>query len=887
MPNETTRKNEPGPRMIALASLFEGFFCVDWIMEITRMKVSEILAFIEAGVEKGQLTKIAPGRFRFKDQQERIRLQETLEPDEKKRSIQAIVHTLLKEPMEEDDTIKLVANHLLNTKNDVQGCRWLNKAALLYYEMYWFKKAKQCARKVLEDLAGSKSAEADELFEAAALGYSHIAIPDTAEIEPVFEALQAALKRARKRDHQPRIGLLEMHLGKMDYFLGNMNSAFRHLDRGWSIIKESNEPRLRRTATSYSTLLLYGQGRYTDVIANYEEFAPEVASHPESRVDALAAIYTGCAYGFTGNVTQGMGLLDALSTHYSDKGDHFIESVLSFGFGITLLELNRAAEALAYFKNSQKTAARAQSDIYQGFCHQYLAECYHRRNDTDKCIDQIKQCLESSQNMKMLPHHFFNLVELCWKIDQASLLDGADLSIDKMIHSALRGNYVYAKGLAYRCQGLLHKQAGEPGKKVIQAFSLSAKWLAASGHQPQLAKTYMELAGEYLFVGDKNKARKSFEKVASILDIYGDHLVPRKLMSLRKDHHDDKGLLEKIMALGQDLVTIRDNRELTGHILSAANQITGAERGAIFVLDRATSAPIPALRAAQNLTEIDVEAPVFGASMKMILETFSTQEGRILTRVMKKGPRAQKDGTVRDCICVPMKIRDNVVGVLYHDNRFFRSTFKQSDLKILSYFAAQAAIAMENAEAYELLQQENRYYEQQQLENFQFEEIVGESPAIQNVFEKVLQVADTDSNVLILGETGVGKELVARAIYQHSSRKDRPYIRVNCSAFPESLIAGELFGHEKGAFTGANERRIGRFELADKGILFLDEIGDISPNVQVRLLRVIQTKEFERLGGGKPIQSDFRLIAAPNRNLYDDVQPNRFPEDLYYRLHVF
>jgi transcriptional regulator with GAF, ATPase, and Fis domain len=155
------------------------------------------------------------------------------------------------------------------------------------------------------------------------------------------------------------------------------------------------------------------------------------------------------------------------------------------------------------------------------------------------------------------------------------------------------------------------------------------------------------------------------------------------------------------------------------------------------------------------------------------------------------------------------------------------------------------------------------------------------------MMENVKKVAHTDTTVLITGETGVGKELVATAIFNHSSRVDKSFIRVNCSAFSESLIASELFGYEKGAFTGAHENRAGRFELADGGTLFLDEIGDIPMEVQIRLLRVLQSKEFERVGSSRTLHSEFRLIAATHQNLSRLVKENRFREDLFYRLNVF
>jgi formate hydrogenlyase transcriptional activator len=168
-----------------------------------------------------------------------------------------------------------------------------------------------------------------------------------------------------------------------------------------------------------------------------------------------------------------------------------------------------------------------------------------------------------------------------------------------------------------------------------------------------------------------------------------------------------------------------------------------------------------------------------------------------------------------------------------------------------------------------------------------FEEIVGRSPAVQQVLHQVMIVAPTDSTVLLHGETGTGKELIARAIHNLSSRRERPYARMNCAAIPSGLLESELFGHEKGAFTGALTQRKGRFELADGGSLFLDEIGDISLELQPKLLRAIQEQEFERLGSSKTIQVDVRLIAATHRDLRSMIREEKFREDLFYRFNVF
>jgi transcriptional regulator with PAS, ATPase and Fis domain len=182
---------------------------------------------------------------------------------------------------------------------------------------------------------------------------------------------------------------------------------------------------------------------------------------------------------------------------------------------------------------------------------------------------------------------------------------------------------------------------------------------------------------------------------------------------------------------------------------------------------------------------------------------------------------------------------------------------------------------------------ENLALKERVEELFAGEDIIGETPPMLKVKQMILEVANTDATVMIRGESGTGKELVARAIHKHSNRRYFPLISINCGAYPEGLLESELFGHEKGAFTGAQYQRKGKLEMANQGTIFFDEIGDITPKMQMDLLRVIETKKFYRLGGGKEIETDFRIISATNRNLEEMIKTEKFREDLYYRLNVF
>jgi len=242
---------------------------------------------------------------------------------------------------------------------------------------------------------------------------------------------------------------------------------------------------------------------------------------------------------------------------------------------------------------------------------------------------------------------------------------------------------------------------------------------------------------------------------------------------------------------------------------------------------------------------------------------------------------------------VPLVSHDRVLGVLSLGS-VREGAFSDDDVEFLGQVASQIAIAVENATAYreiaelkDKLVQEKVYLEDEIRSELNFEEIVGSSQSLRHVLGQIETVAPTDSTVLIYGETGTGKELVARAVHNLSPRKANAFVKLNCAAIPTGLLESELFGHEKGAFTGAISQRVGRFELANHGTVFLDEIGEIPLELQPKLLRVLQEREFERLGSTRTLKTDARLIAATNRDLEEMVEAQTFRSDLFYRLNVF
>ena len=358
----------------------------------------------------------------------------------------------------------------------------------------------------------------------------------------------------------------------------------------------------------------------------------------------------------------------------------------------------------------------------------------------------------------------------------------------------------------------------------------------------------------------------------------------------------DPSELTLLFEISQLLEQSIDLRNVVASVLKAMAKHTGMMRGALTLLDRETGQLY--IEAAHGLSEDERRRGRYHLNEGVTGQVVRTGRAVAVPKVSEEPlflnrTRARQDLDRRELsfICVPIKIGNETIGTLSVDHLFDSSVSLDEDVRLMTIIASLIAQAVrlrqEVIQGQQLLMAENQRLQDELRDRFRPANIIGRSSAIQNVFDLVAQVAPSDTTVLIRGESGVGKELVAHAIHYNSPRASKPFVRVNCGALPETLIESELFGHEKGAFTGATTRRKGRFELANGGTIFLDEIGDLSPHTQIRLLRVLQEREFERVGGTDTVQVNVRVIAATNRNLEEQIDKNEFRQDLFYRLNVF
>jgi len=340
--------------------------------------------------------------------------------------------------------------------------------------------------------------------------------------------------------------------------------------------------------------------------------------------------------------------------------------------------------------------------------------------------------------------------------------------------------------------------------------------------------------------------------------------------------------LNALLKISRVVHAIRDLEELQAQLLDLIFEVVPAGRGAILLSDgdgqEFSSMYARTRQGGQQLVRVSRTI-----ARKVIKENVAVLGVDVAASGNFREVESLVASHVRSLVCVPLSVFQRMIGCIYLDSTNAANRFHEDHLQLMAGVAGVSAVALDNARRLQWLEQENQRLT---TEIRQDQSLVGEGARMKEIFQFLARVAPADSTVLIEGESGTGKELVAKALHRNSPRSNRPFVAINCAAIPETLLEDDLFGHERGAFTGAAAQKKGRLEIADGGVVFLDEIGDLAPALQVKLLRVLQEREFERVGGTHPIKVNIRLIAATNRDLEEAVRKEEFRQDLYYRLAV-
>jgi Nif-specific regulatory protein len=340
--------------------------------------------------------------------------------------------------------------------------------------------------------------------------------------------------------------------------------------------------------------------------------------------------------------------------------------------------------------------------------------------------------------------------------------------------------------------------------------------------------------------------------------------------------------LNTLLKVSRVVHSVRDLEDLRNQILGLVFEVAPAERGALLL--GTGDGDLDSIFVRSRLVGTERSVKVSRTIVRQVLQQgIAILANDVPHAENLAGVESLVISQVRSLLCVPLQVFGHIIGCIYLDSSQPAALFDEEHLQLVTAIAGIAAVALENVRHREWLEEENRRLNTEiNLEH----NMVGESAAMRSVYQFLTRVAPAESTVLICGESGTGKELAARALHRNSPRANKPFVAINCAALNENLLESELFGHERGAFTGATQQKKGKLEVANGGVVFLDEIGELAPSLQAKLLRVLQEREFERVGGTRPIPVDIRLIAATNRDLEEAVQKREFRQDLFYRLNV-
>lgn len=700
---------------------------------------------------------------------------------------------------------------------------------------------------------------------------------------------QALIFSVELDDHVNRVKL-EVLLAKTFMRTRQSAEAARHLDIASQLLSQQEvPPEIQIQVATANSDLDFWSGYITKAIECYES---AIGSHEElsSDVETLkSCIRLGWAYGVAGETARGVGLIRAVLKKAKELSAPDLERYATLVLVIVLAEAGRIEEGEVFLNQLFDTPI----DLLDHYTlwpgngkRAYFAYC---RGDYEQAF--LYQGM-AWQNSKFLgsPHHRGpDNLEVMLGLEAMGMVH-PEWNFEYDVKRLLEWPDIYMQGVAYRFRAQKEFQAKAPIQQVKADLKKSLRLLHQAGAKIELAHAQVLMARVCISEENVTNAKRLLKQSWEVFAKVNPGLFPEDLKPFLDRTSKNALWVESLLEVGNALGSVRNREELLGKIIRQAMRIAGAERGAIFFRQHQELKMV----ASRNLDCLEISGTTFADQIQLIESVFAT--GQEIVKKADVGRLSQESSLDAKgwTGCFPIRLQARLLGVIFMDRGPTQLQLPEDEIAILRIISNQAAVALDNMQAFEEiidlnneLEAEAYSYRETFETNIVESRMIGRSDPFKKMLTLISQVANSDTTVMITGETGVGKDLVAQAIHQHSGRCAHPLIAVNLVSLSPELIASELFGHEKGAFTGANQTRKGRFELASQGTLFLDDIDAFTLDIQAKMLRVLESKEFERVGGTRTLKTQFRLLASSNRDLEELVDQGLFRSDFYFRLNVF
>ena len=761
-------------------------------------------------------------------------------------------------------------------------------------------------------------------------------IVSSVELATVIHILERVIDMAQETGNERSWTIANLLLGRTYWLQSQLHDAIFYLARGKEKAEELGDNDILTYAAVFIGVYYFVLGYLNKAAGYLKPFVTQFAwTNDEYSLAYEAPILLSYCDVNRGDFYRAVGAIDFFRQLAIKRQDYYTASLYRAVLGINLWAIGRREEALFHLESSQTDALASGNMVANWIALHGLSCLYLGEGDVDKGLPTFKEMTRVAREAGVV-HQVFHpiFLESFFNAEQA----GGDLPpewrFDALFEKIMADPNIDMQGTALRLRAVKAIAAGKDEKAIFKDLQDSEALLVKCEDSFQLAKTKIELVRFYLRNNQYEKARGLAYDVYKELTGYCEIFFPDDLGFLLEGTKidlnapmDHSASLEPILRILEELFSRPDvmNMDL---FLSTLSRFFRAERSAIFVFDDSKgSAPesgservtrsllrgkrahhdrtfssgggdspepaqvSPQLRTARNLSRSIISDQGFRRSMTMVIASYREKKP-----VLSKGREGGAVLTGKESLsamCLPLVTETDVKAVLYFDNSYLPNCFDFVSIPMLESLGRHLAGIVEKQgfgtkESVGLSKgaHPNAVAILPATSDYAGVDIIIKDHKMVKLLNQARRLAESETPILILGETGSGKEVVAQWIHRNSLRHDKPFVVVDLTTIPENLMDSELFGHEKGAFTGAHQQKIGRVELAEGGTLFFDEIGEIPVHLQVKLLRLLEQKTFVRVGGTKTKRADFRLVAATNRNLFEEVKAGRFREDLYYRLNA-
>ena len=878
---------------LAILEAFGQPSSVDILYELVPLSPGELINLISTTKEIGWITQDENNTLAFKDPLPKAVVDKLRKINTAGR-ISALQKRIQELGLDKRISTRIRTNLLSRSGHEYEAAVMEYDFALKAIEQRNFGIALEHIERTLSSLKrGLGDRDFDMLFVQASLTLSNIRRrlkKGLSEIPKVLE--QARIAAERQGDRRAR-ALVNLHIGRNFVFLDKRDEALPLLEAGLEEVNDLGDKDIVSQSAEFVGIFYFIQGLYRDAIDYFETALHSDTTGRAYQINPGLPVLLAYSAFLTGQYSRAIGVLDCHWRLALMESDRVSATTYRTSLGLILLLMGYKSQAIHHLERAMEEA-RAQDNYWSlyeaegGLAYYHFIEG-HLQEAYETAVRVWSQSAQADPfSRRPIWAHGRRMFYEFYKQGYPPV-PGYDFKEE--MERILSGVNVHLRGVILRIQAQMAMEENRDLSEIETLLEKSEADLKRSGDPIYLAKTRIDLSRLKIRRGDRDGARRLALQAWELLSGYPHETFPEDLMLLleispqSKEQGKREDILNRFMKMLDEFFPCTNMEEFYYRIVVSACRFIEAERGGLFVFDKG----VPYLKAGYNLAQAEVETESFRFSIEQVIKAHKNNRP-LVVNLKQTETKDVSPSTVSSILCLPFEQEStHLKGVLYYDSTYEDKDFELYGMHILRRISSYLSTSADRFNDYFHALEKSSLHEPEEslpVPHMEDWEIKAQSPIMKDLLDRAHRVADSEASVLILGETGVGKELLARHIHAMSPYRSGPFIEIDLSSIPETLVESELFGHEKGAFTGADHQKKGRMELAHKGTLFIDEVGDIPKAIQIKLLRALQEKTFVRVGGTRKLTSDFRLIAATNRDLEKAVEEGDFREDLYYRLNV-